>query len=43
MVATVQEMVRGKKFLQGQGNVTEFYFESMKVLVFEKSQEKVKF
>ena len=30
MVATGQEMVRGK-ILQGQGNVSEFYFESGKI------------
>ena len=43
MVATGQEIVRGKKILQGQGKVREFHFESGKIYIFEKSQGKVKF
>ena len=31
MVATGQEMVREKKFLQGQANVREFQFKSEKI------------
>ena len=33
MVATGQEMVRGKKFLQGQGKVREYHFKSGKIFV----------
>ena len=40
-VATGQEMVREKIF-QGQGNVGGFYFESGKIDILKKSQEKLK-
>ena len=33
----------GKKIPQGQGKVREFHFKSEKILVFERSQGKVKF
>ena len=42
MVATVQEMVREKKILQGQGNVREFYSGSGKIGILKKSQGKLK-
>ena len=42
MVATGQEMVREKKFLQGQGNVREFYYGLGKIGVLKKSQGKLK-
>ena len=32
MVTTGQEMVRGKKFLRGQGKVREFHFKSVEIL-----------
>ena len=35
MVATGQEMVRGKKFLQGQGKVREYHFKSGKIFVWK--------
>ena len=41
MAATVQEMVKEKIILQGQGKVREFHFESGKIIVFERSQGKV--
>ena len=34
---------QGKIFLQRQGEIREFRFESGKIEVFERSQEKVKF
>ena len=43
MVATGQEMVRGKKILHGQGKVRKFYFESRKIDILKKSQGKLKF
>ena len=42
MVATGQEW-SGENFLQRQGEIREFRFESGKIEVFERSQEKVKF
>ena len=41
-VATVQEMVRDKKVLQGQGNVREFYFVLGKIKVLKKRQRKLR-
>ena len=44
MVATGQDMNdQGKNILQGQGKLRKFYFESGKIKVFERSQEKGKF
>ena len=42
MVATGKEMVRGKKILQSQGNVREFYSGSGKIGILKKSQGKMK-
>ena len=42
MVATGQEIVTGKKILQGQGNVREFYSGSGKTGILKKSQGKLK-
>ena len=42
LVATGQEMVRGKTILQGQGNVREFYSGSDKIGIFKKNQGKLK-
>ena len=43
MVATGQEMVREKlEFLQGQGNVREFYSGSGKIGILKKIQGKLK-
>ena len=33
LVATGQEMVREKKFLQGKGKVREYHFKSVKIFV----------
>ena len=41
-VATGQEMVRERRILQGQREVREFYFESGKIDILKKSQEKLK-
>ena len=41
MFATGEEMVR-EKILQGQGKVSEFYFESGKIEILMKSQGKLK-
>ena len=42
MVATGQEMVRENKILQGQGKDRKFYFESGKIDILKKSQEKLR-
>lgn len=43
MVATSQEKVRECEFLQVQGKIREFHFESGEVCIFKRRQGNVKF